>query len=239
MCRSGDAAVSATVPVPVALHELAQRWEDAGRPAQSPIAWPRRSWELYFPEHLDLLNRLPDLISRDDVRRLAVDAAVHDHHALEAFVASMVWGYGNVGYGRWRTRRVLVTNPHAAEALRYAAHLQTTSGAVESYRSLANAGRLKHLGPAFGTKFLHFVPQSPDANPALILDAIVAAAIAAVSGIRISPVVWRTSTYERYLSLIVGWSEALSVEPAEVEMLLFVSRSPGQWTEAWVHDKPT
>lgn len=219
---------------PNGLVAVKQRWDAVGRPAQSPISWPRQRWEVSFPEHVDLLGRLPDTIGREDVRIRARGAAASEAAAVEAFVASMVWGYGGVGYGRWRTRRVLDATPAAPELLRRAAEIQQASGAVEAYRFLANDGRMKFLGPAFATKFLHFVPQHDDGPGALILDAIVSRAIGSFSRISLSATAWRTRTYERYLALVGGWADDLGIDPVDTEMLLFVSHAPRQWQQDWV-----
>lgn len=227
-----------TDPVPKELELLKRRWDAAGHPAQSAIVWPRQAWMASFAERQHVLERLPDRVCRDDVRQLAARAADSEELAVDAFVAAMVWGYGNVGYGRWGTRRVLEATPRAPGVLRRAVELQASSGSIEAYRFLANDGRMKYLGPAFGTKLLHFVPQHDAGPPALILDAIVSKAVKSISGIGISAATWRTSTFERYLSLVCGWSSQLDIDPAETEMLLFISRAPGQWSEAWLRDTP-
>jgi len=221
--------------VPADLSALTSRWKAAGRPAQSGIAWPRDAWTAYFPNQAAVFDRLPDRLTRDDVREHASNASKSDAFALEAFLASMAWGYGNVGYGPWRTERVLRLNPDASAMLRQAAEHLSTAGAVPAYRFLANSGRLKYLGPAFGTKFLHFAPQSPTGSPALILDAIVTRAVRSVSGVLLSATTWNTLTYERYLTTITGWASGLGIEAADAEMLLFVGESPGQWAETWVN----
>lgn len=228
--------MNGALAVPGALRSLAQRWDTAGRPQQSAIAWPRAGWTASFPENDALWVRLAERLGRDHVRAIAASAATGEAAAFEAFMASMAWGYGNVGYGPWRTRRILNANRDAGARLRRAAEIQATSGAVEAYRYLANEGRLKYLGPAFATKYLHFVPQAASGPPALILDAIVSRAIRSMTDERLRPTVWRTATYARYLDVVVGWSTVLGVEPATVEMLLFVGQSPGQWTEPWLRD---
>jgi hypothetical protein len=222
--------------VPGALVALADRWRRAGGPAQSAIPWPRLAWEPVMPTHANLLAGLPDRIGREHVRSMAACAADDDERAINAFVASMVWGFGRVGYGPWRTRRILDENPGVASQLRRSAEIQAQAGAVESYRYLANEGRIRFLGPAFATKYLHFVPQAITGPPALILDAVVSRAIATMTGAALRPTIWRTATYARYLDLVVGWSDALGADPPTIEMLLFVSQAPGQWTEPWLRD---
>ena len=88
--------------------------------------------------------------------------------AVEAFIASMVWGFGRTGYGVLRTNRILSANPDAPEKLHHVAKVLAAEGPVEGYRAMANDDRLKWLGPAFGTKFLHYgvgrVSWTPDSG---------------------------------------------------------------------------
>ncbi|MAT06907.1 MAG: hypothetical protein CL424_17890 [Acidimicrobiaceae bacterium] len=225
---------TSTIKAPDALRELRQRWAAAGRPAQKSIGWPRASWTAKFPEHTAMLNALPEPIGRADVSAACRLAAGSDDAAVEAFVVAMVWGYGSVGYGPWRTRRILDRNPDAAASLRRTAQIQGAEGAVEAYRFLANNGRLRYLGPAFATKFLHFVPQCGDGASALIHDALVSRAIRDLAGQRCSATRWSTPTYARYLGLVGDWADDLDLDPVDIEMLLFVSRAPLPWAESWV-----
>ncbi|MEQ8436534.1 MAG: hypothetical protein RIB65_03520 [Ilumatobacter fluminis] len=115
--------------------------------------------------------------------------------------------------------------------MRDVARRQADAGPVEAYRFLANEGRLRHLGPAFGTKYLHFVPQATSGE-ALVLDAIVCRAIRKLADISLRPWQWRTAMYERYLSLVDGLAGDIGIAPSDVEMLLFVSELEvsGRWS---------
>jgi hypothetical protein len=74
-----------------------------------------------FPAHVPVLAALPDRLSRELVRQACRDAAGTPAAALDAFIAVMAWGYGRVGYGPYRVRRVLASVTDPGERLRAAA----------------------------------------------------------------------------------------------------------------------
>jgi hypothetical protein len=88
----------------------------------------------------------------------------------------MAWGYGRVGYGPFRVRRVLAPVPDPGERLQAAAGELARGGPTAAYALLGDSGvpRLPGPGPAFGTKFLYFC-SPPGDRTALILDRLVAA----------------------------------------------------------------
>ena len=59
--------------------------------------------------------------------------------AVRVFVAAMVWGYGRVGYGPFRTARVLAENSSAPEVLLEAAVRER--GATADRRPLPGSRR--------------------------------------------------------------------------------------------------
>ncbi|WP_414635464.1 hypothetical protein [Actinophytocola sp.] len=131
--------------------------------------WSRTSWRAFLPDHVALLDRLPNPIGRADVTAAVRECLEQD--AVPAFVAAMVWGYGRVGYGPFRTARVLTDNPGAPTVLREAAHRVRRDGGPSAFGWLAEH-RLAWLGVAFATKFLFYCSQPP-ATPALVLDRLV------------------------------------------------------------------
>jgi hypothetical protein len=88
-------------------------------------------------------------------------------------VASQVWGHGDRGYGPHRAARVLA-RPDLAATLTEAVSLLVSDGACAAYDKL---DAVRHLGPAFHTKFLYFagqaLPEVKGPRP-LILDAVLA-----------------------------------------------------------------
>lgn len=76
-----------------------------------------------------MLQALPEVLHREGVRRACSDAAADATRAAMAFVAVMAWGYGGVGYGPYRTRRILTARPDAGERLAKAARRLRDQGA--------------------------------------------------------------------------------------------------------------
>lgn len=219
------------VTIPADLVALVEAWKKDGRPDQDPITWNRRRWlsdpdvRVAYPELTrfeTLITELPNPIGRDDVRKLAQLASAGEREALDAFVASMVWGFGRTGYGAYRTNRILAVNPDAGRHLHAVALSLRSRGPVEGYRALANEHRLKWLGPAFGTKYLHFC--SPPDAAALVLDTLVATWLNDHCGTRLVPTRWSTQRYEQYLDDMTAWSEGRCT-PTDLETRVFVAEA--------------
>ena len=205
-------------------------WTDAGRPRQKPIAWPKSEWMKEFPDLAPMLSQMSNPLSRsevrDTVRRLPNDEA----GAVAAFVACMAWGYGRTGYGRSRTMKVLESSGDAPRKLAKARAIASRGGlraAFDAYQYLAGEGRLDHLGPAFGTKFIYF--HNADG---LILDKLTAEWYQRASGIDLKPTQWNPSKYREYLAFMGGWADSFGLRPDELEEVAFsqISReSRNQW----------
>lgn len=175
---------------------------------------------------------LPDLLDRSTVLAVGADAARSPEHALESFLAVMAWAYGDVGYGRYRTARILEAIPDAAQRLHAVANAVTSEGAIAGYRALATTARLKWLGPAFETKLLYFWQRSGVRPRALILDAFVSGWLECETGLRFDPLEWSVATYGRYLGQMHEWAAALNVAPDDLEMCIFreeASSRESQW----------
>ena len=209
----------------MAVRSLVEDWNAAGRPAQDGISWPKRRWSATFPG--GTLAQLPARLDRAAVRAACAAAPSGPDAALEAFLAAMAWGYGKVGYGPWRTARILDpgVNPQAGQRLAESAAELLSAGPLAAYQRLGGKSRLRWLGPAFGTKYLYFCPQPDAHNRALILDGRVARWLATHAGIVLDPVPWAPDTYARYLDVMHGWADALDVAPDVVEERIFVAQT--------------
>lgn len=230
---SGGNGVSEAVPG--ALQVLVDRWLAEGRPTQRAAPWPRERWIAEFSEHADFLSKLPRALDRDGVKAAATNAPSDGLAAERAFITVMAWGFGNVGYGPYRTRRALASTPQAAARLQRVAAALFENGVYAAYGLLGSAdqARLQGLGPAFGTKFLYFIQPADTSPRALILDETVASWLEE-QGIRLNPNVWSVRTYARYLELLHRWAELLAVTPEDVEYVIFreMARRRGtQWAE--------
>jgi hypothetical protein len=166
------AELSAPHSIPTALRSAIDHWRQAGQPDQQSVRWPRESWLRAFPELSSLLASLPEQMNRTEAA--AVAARTRDEHsAVGAFIAAMIWGYGPIGYGPFRARRVLDQNPDAPVRLLACAETARNEGPLAAFRCLADRP-LRFLGPAFGTKYLCFctraVADRHDGRTAPVLD---------------------------------------------------------------------
>ncbi|WP_328603169.1 hypothetical protein OG943_24105 [Amycolatopsis sp. NBC_00345] len=222
---------------------VVRQWREHGEPPQPASRWSRDPWLKLFPGHHAFLDALPDGIDRAEATRHA-ERAVTPEGAELAFLVAMIWGYGRVGYGAWRTARVLAENPHAVERLAEVALVARDHGGRAAFRNLADEP-LRYLGVAFGTKYLRFVTtaQSPDHASAPILDAVVRRWLATHADLRLNINEWRPDVYEQYVDLLTSWSTKLDLATDTVEELIFRSAisqdGSAQWAERWAgSDEP-
>jgi hypothetical protein len=90
------------------------------------------------------------------------------------FIASMVFGYGDRGYGAWRVARIrgLFSRDEFTKAIKGQFTAASLSPA-DSWNSHTSSERLKFFGPAFATKFAYFAAlrQGAEFPIPLIADA--------------------------------------------------------------------
>lgn len=187
---------------------------------QRPVSWSREKWIDRLGDRA-VLRKLPDQVGRQDV--VDVFAEVTDEaSAVDAFVAAMVWGFGPVGYGAWRTQRILKVNPDAGQRLLSIAGTTAAKGGVEGFHEMAKAP-LKYLGVAFGTKFLFFAAEaSPKQVAAPVLDQIVRTWLADNLGCKLDIWSWRRpQDYRRYCEKLQEWAEARGLTSGQVEEAIF------------------
>jgi hypothetical protein len=221
------------IPVPVELGRLHREWVQAGSSPQRGANWPRPRWIAAFPEHRSVLNRLPAPLDRDAVRTVARSAVDGPGRAQEAFVVSLTWGFGSVGYGPHRARKILTTTPRATESLHQVAITLAEEGPVAAYDRLSGDCRLKFFGPAFGTKYLAFCQPAGQPVVALIHDELVSSWLAKHGRPDLVSTGWSTGTYEAYLEQMHEWAANLGCGPETVEYMIFQATADergNQWS---------
>lgn len=85
-----------------------------------------------------------------------------------------------------------------------------------------NAGRIKHLGSAFFTKWLYFgsaLTSPDDPNAAPILDKQVQDWLKQHAGVTLD--IRRTEAYQRYVDALTAWGEHHGRTPVQVEKAIF------------------
>jgi hypothetical protein len=199
---------------------------------QPSVGWKRKTWERHLSGYpLPAKAR----IGREEAvtaATLAVDGATQ---AVQAFITAMIWGYGPVGYGAWRTRRVLdLSGETAGRRLREVA-LAATDGPLEAFSAMA-AAPLPYLGPAFGTKYIYFctaaVRGRHDGRTAPVLDDVVRRWFARHTGTRLSGT-WSIPQYRWYLACLESWGGTLGVPSDQVEELIFRRRVTEDENRHW------
>jgi len=198
-----------------------EEWIQQGQPAQEAFNWEksRLNWIRDIPSEMEFIRSLPRNLSRGDLRQ------VHDlknSTTSELFVASMIWGYGNLGYGSFRVKRMFST-PGFQEKIDRSYDLANAGRVLEAYEFLSK-NRVQQLGPAFGTKWLSFA--SPSTQPAPIYDSFIAMwvnkyAKRDFAGVSTSSEVWSKRTYGTYLEWMLSNSLKFEVKPDDLELVIF------------------
>lgn len=234
---------------PDALITTYKRWQKAGRPTQIPSKWNQKSWTNQLKRYEDFFDRLKgDPIDRKQAVQLS-PVVTDEEEAVQVFLLAMLWGYGLVGYGPFRTRRIL-DRPEAAAELLEVAEVAQRNGGLAAFQLIAdrrNGGAssfLKWLGPAFGTKYIYFLTaKSNPHEPAPVMDAVVYRWFckhAPTRKIRVD--YWHPESYERFLDSLKEWALDISQRFGQefriddVEYLIFAegSRFEGNdWSESW------
>ncbi|MGP5725410.1 8-oxoguanine DNA glycosylase OGG fold protein [Arthrobacter rhombi] len=234
---------------PKRLTTTLDRWVRAGRPIQVASRWNTATWSRQFPAHQAFFDGLKtDRLNRHEAVQ-HIGRINNETEAVEAFLLAMLWGYGPVGYGAFRTRRIL-DEPGAYQALLEVAQTAQTEGGLEAFNLICarrdqNRGYLKWLGPAFGTKFLYFATAAVAPQQATpVMDAVVRRWFAKhAPDHQLIVDVWHQPSYKVFLDCLEAWSSELTafsgetVTKDEVEYLIFADgnnfENNAEWRESW------
>jgi hypothetical protein len=195
---------------------------------QHGASWNPQQWE----EVLGSLSGVPAAliesrhITREDLHELGAAFRLEPTPAF--VVAVMAWGYGEIGYGAWRTSQAMRT-PGALDRIYTAVATACSDGAAVGYHLLAAPGRPKWLGPAFGTKLICFgAYRAIRSGPRpVILDFRVAQTLDRY-GWHFAPERWQHADrpshrgYGSYIGLVENLADALACSPEDVEYRLWL-----------------
>lgn len=207
------------------IEEIRLSIESFGPVMKQRIPWYPRSWvgakkfrgEILELQDLCEIDGHKSSISREQV--LSFGATPE-----KLFIASMVFGYGDRGYGAWRVARVrnLVSGGEFSKAIggQYAA---AALSPADSWNTHTGSERLKFFGPAFATKFAYFaaLQQGRDFPMPLIADANTSKAVNKLFGISRSA--RSGSSYVQYVDKACEVAATIGgdTRPDDVERALF------------------
>lgn len=206
-------------------------------PDDQSIPYKIEKWNRYFQRDADFIEvteQFPNNIRRGNIRILS-EIALHDFTQVKKlFLATMIWGFGTVGYGPYRTH-LMLADPAADQMLQETLERITVGDIIGSYRHF----KLNKCGPSFMTKFLYFIGLGmEEMNPKpLVLDSRVAKAFQILINdegldfndfIKYSEdkkgginVLWFPDGYINYLALIHLWSHEIQCRADTIELFLF------------------
>jgi hypothetical protein len=196
-------------------------WQESGSPQQVGLNWTRSrsEWMQAFPNHSKFLLSLPENIDRSCLRSIC-----NTGNALvfEKFLAVMVWGYSNLGYGTYRVLKMFNT-ANSILNLEAASEFCRSNEPKSAYEYLMN-NRLSNLGPSYASKYISF--STPRETSAPILDSLILLWIQKYAqkdfaGLSIAKMGWNIRTYSFYCDWIESHANANNCFPDEVELVLF------------------
>ena len=196
-------------------------WQASGSPQQEGLNWTRSrpKWLNTFPNHSNFLLSLPESIDRSCLRFICNS---NDVLVVEKFIAVMVWGYSNLGYGSYRVLKMVNTESSISN-LEIATGFSRNHNPKSAYQHLMN-NRLSQLGPSYASKYISFI--TPRETSAPILDSLILLWIQKYAqkdfaGLSIAKMDWNFRTYSFYCDWIANQAKANKCFPDEVELVLF------------------
>ena len=186
-----------------------------------PIKWDqaKTNWLRDLPGLAIFIRQLPTRLDRGTIREIFESG---DHVPEAKFAVVMIWGYGVVGYGSHRTKKMFASS-NFSEKIHASYHLSQSGRSLDAYKFLSK-NRIEWLGPAFATKWISFA--SPSSNPTPIYDSFVSKwfeqNVPEVFGtIPLSSLLWNLKTYATYINWMQKQAKSLKVKIDDLEMLIF------------------
>lgn len=201
------------------------------RPARQAIPFCPNHWNTptLRPHLRPLLNAFPELtagiVTRRQVHRAGVLAVNGQLPWNSFFLACMVWGYGTVGYGPYRTERMFLT-PGRVAILTRIRNAVRRGDLPTAYRE----AHIDYCGPPFFTKFFYFLGLAFESRPRpLILDSRVSNSLSRCGGDRFDARVYFRQKgaarfpigYCDYVADLNRWGRENNFEPDQLELFLF------------------
>jgi hypothetical protein len=178
----------------------------------------------------ELIQKYPQQISRAEIADLANQVLAGSENVRKVFLATMIWGYGTVGYGAYRTSMML-SDTDSQRIIEESFRLVSIGKYIDAYKMFA----LPKCGAAFFTKYFYFVGLGTNVSPLpLILDSVVANSLVQLgidiarlarftkntSG-RITSIGKYADGYSQYVEMMNHWANEIGCRPDSIEKWLF------------------
>jgi len=202
-------------------------------PDHHRVSFYASTWLTRFANDKDLnelFQKYPQQISRADIAELASQVLAGSENARKVFLATMMWGYGTVGYGAYRTSMML-GDPGSQKIIEESFRLVAAGKYLDAYKMFV----LPRCGAAFFTKYFYFVGLGTKVSPLpLILDSVVANSLVQL-GIditlfakviknpegRITSIARYADGYFEYVETMNLWAKEIGCRPDSIEKWLF------------------
>lgn len=220
------------MPIPAILKKYKNEIQNIN-PDEQIVGYKAATWATRFGQDSDfqhLNQHYPTGISRRQIAQLVQDIAVGDFdfsRLRKSFLATMIWGYGTVGYGPFRTEKMLGSS-NVETVLTDTYFLLKSGDIVQAYQRF----QVDRCGPAFFTKFFYFIGLGLNLKPLpLILDSVVANSLAhpdmlgegiqELASLTNGSVGRYAEGYQKYITLMDEWADELDCRPDAIEYFLF------------------
>jgi hypothetical protein len=201
-------------------------------PDDHSISFNSNTWKKVFQDDSDfqsIIRDFPEHLCRSDVGNFAKLAFEKGQSIRKVFLATMIWGYGTVGYGAYRTSKML-GEKYSYDLIKSSFNFVMEGNYIAAYETLS----LPWCGSAFVSKFLYFSGLGNNISPLpLILDSVVSNSLEKLGlDISLFAKVTRTNSYinslqkwslgyQRYVELLNNWALNLKCRPDAIEKWLF------------------
>lgn len=205
----------------LALKALVDDWKNAQSFSQEAFDWTRAraNWQKDLVQYTNFIARLPTGIDRTFLRGLVSNSGVS---VMEKFLAVMIWGYGDLGYGSYRVKKMF-NSLNVEETISQVFDLCQDAQPLAAYDFLAKH-RVNQLGPAYGTKLISFF--TPREVVAPIYDSFVSKwmdinAREVFEKGSSSSEVWSLKVYTKYLDWIKFHASLYGCYGDDLELVIF------------------
>ena len=203
------------------LSALVKDWQKAGSNPQEGFDWSRSraNWQRDLPKYSGFISKLPQEIDRANLRSLVANTENSD---MEKFLSVMIWGYGDLGYGSHRVKKMFST-VGVENMISQVFHLCQDANPLMAYDFL-KMNRITQLGPAFGTKVISFF--TPREIVAPIYDSFISKWMGihepeVFEGKSCSSKTWNRKVYSSYLNWVAQQSRELGCFGDDIELVIF------------------